>query len=59
MGRTNTGTGVDIHDLSRVVLSQSPLSAISFSFTFQYRPISKAKPVIAVCHIQPIVHTPD
>ena len=59
MDGSNAGTGIHIHDFSGIILSQSPLAPVSLGLALNYFTIMQTKSVVAVCQVEPIVHTPN
>ena len=59
MSRSNPSPGIHIHDFARIILSQSPLTPITLGFSLDHFSVAPTETVVAVCKVEPVVHTPD
>ncbi len=59
MSRSDTSASINIHDFTRVILGQSPLTPITLGFSLDHFSVSPTQAVIAVCKVEPVVHAPD
>ena len=59
VSRSDTSASINIHDFTRVILGQSPLTPITLGFSLDHFSIAPTQTVIAVCEVEPVVHAPD